>query len=167
MAAYVSEALTFGDRVLHLRLHHASMLKTSSLARMSPYTTSHNSRRYHRPHPPFTRIAIMYLWGQYSILLSTLPNDCLTRPCLKLRRDIFSPIYRIENARFVLQKYISSIGSRWERRKPATKLKKHFMISFIRTKICELYSICKKVPSIGGQRNEAKRASLEEIFVPQ
>ena len=63
----------FGDRVLHLRLHHASMLKTFSLARMSPYTTSNNSRRYHRPHPPFTRIAIMYLWGQYSYLRSYCP----------------------------------------------------------------------------------------------
>ena len=114
MAAYVSEALTFGDRVLHLRLHHASMLKTSSLARMSPYTTSHNSRRYHRPHPPFTRIAIMYLWGQYSNLLSTLPNDCLTRPCLKLRCEILSLIYRIENAEFVLRKYIPSIGRQRE-----------------------------------------------------
>ena len=160
MAAYVSEALTFGDRVLHLRLHHASMLKTFSLARMSPYTTSHNSRRYHRPHPPFTRIAIMYLWGQYSNSLSTLPNDCLTRPCLKLRRKIFSLIYRIENAKFVLRKYISSIGSRQERRKPATKLKKHFMISFIRTKIRELYSICKKVPSIGRQRESLKFATF-------
>ena len=85
----------FGDRVLHLRLHHASMLKTFSLARMSPYTTSHNSRRYHRPHPPSSRIAIMYLWGQYSNSLSTLPNDCLTRPCLNLRREICSSIYRI------------------------------------------------------------------------
>ena len=46
------------------------MLKTFSLARMSPYTTSNNSRRYHRPHPPFTRMAIMYLWGQYSYLRS-------------------------------------------------------------------------------------------------
>ena len=63
----------FGDRVLHLRLHHASMLKTFSLARMSPYTTSHNSRRYHRPHPPSSRIAIMYLWGQYSHLRSYCP----------------------------------------------------------------------------------------------
>ena len=63
----------FGDRVLHLCLHHASMLKTFSLARMSPYTTSNNSRRYHRPHPPFTRIAIMYLWGQYSYLRSYCP----------------------------------------------------------------------------------------------
>ena len=103
MAAYVSEVLTFGDRVLHLRLHHASMLKTFSLARMSPYTTSHNSRRYHRPPPPSYRIAIMYLWGQYSNYLSILPNNCLTRPCLKLRRDIYSLIYRIENAEFVLR----------------------------------------------------------------
>lgn len=117
MAAYVSEALTFGDSVLHLRLHHASMLKTSSLARMSPYTTSENSRRYHRPHPPFSRIAIMYLWGQYSNLLSILPNDYFTRPCLNLRREIVSPIYRIENAEFVLRKYISSIGRRRERLK--------------------------------------------------
>ncbi|MBR4295411.1 MAG: hypothetical protein IKT56_01060 [Clostridia bacterium] len=103
MAAYVSEVLTFGDSVLHLRLHHASMLKTFSLARMSSYTTSHNSRRYHRPHPPFSRIAIMYLWGQYSNYLSVLPNDCLTRPCLNLRREICSLIYRIENAEFVLR----------------------------------------------------------------
>ena len=63
----------FGDSVLHLRLHHASMSKTSSLARMSPYTTSHNSRRYHRPHPPSYRIAIMYLWWQYSHLRSYCP----------------------------------------------------------------------------------------------
>ena len=123
MAAYVSKALTFGDRVLHLRLHHASMLKTSSLARMSPYTTSHNSRRYHRPHPPFTRIAIMYLWGQYSNLLSILPNDCLTRPCLKLRCEILSLIYRIENAEFVLRKYIPSIGRQRESLKSTTFFK--------------------------------------------
>ena len=130
MAAYVSEALTFGDRVLHLRLHHASMLKTSSLARMSPYTTSHNSRRYHRPHPPFTRIAIMYLWGQYSNLLSILPNDCLTRPCLNLRHNICSLIYRIENAEFVLRKYISSIGRQRESLKSAT-FRKNSKIVFI------------------------------------
>ena len=79
------------------------MLKTFSLARMSPYTTSHNSRRYHRPHPPFTRIAVMYLWGQCSNLLSILPNNCLTRPCLNLRREICSLIYRIEIAKFVLR----------------------------------------------------------------
>ena len=114
MAAYVSEALTFGDRVLHLRLHHASMLKTSSLARMSPYTTSHNSRRYHRPHPPFSRIAIMYLWGQYPNLLSTLPLIASHVPCLNLRREICSLIYRIENAEFVLRKYIPSIGRQRE-----------------------------------------------------
>ena len=100
--------------MLHLRLHHASMLKTFSLARMSPYTTSHNSRRYHRPHPPSSRIAIMYLWGQYSNSLSTLPNDCLTRPCLKLRCEILSLIYRIENAEFVLRKNIPSIGRQRE-----------------------------------------------------
>jgi hypothetical protein len=93
----------FGDSVLHLRLHHASMLKTFSLARMSPYTTSYNSRRHHRPHPPFSRIAIMYLWGQYPNLLSILPIDCLTHPCLKLRHNICSLIYRIENAEFVLR----------------------------------------------------------------
>ena len=83
----------FGDRVLHLRLHHASMLKTFSLARMSPYTTSNNSRRYHRPHPPFSRIAIMYLWGQYPNLLSTLPVDCLTRSVSQFEtRDLLTNI---------------------------------------------------------------------------
>ena len=93
----------FGDRVLHLRLHHASMLKTFSLARMSPYTTSNNSRRYHRPHPPFTRIAIMYLWGQYSYSRSYCPMIISFAPRLKLRREICSLIYRIENAEFVLR----------------------------------------------------------------
>ena len=116
--------------MLHLRLHHSSMLKTSSLARMSPYTTSHNSRRYHRPHPPFTRIAIMYLWGQYSNYLSILPIDCLTRPCLKLRREILSLIYRIENAEFVLRKYIPSIGRQRESLKSAT-FRKNSKIVFI------------------------------------
>ena len=130
MAAYVSEVLTFGDCVLHLRLHHASMLKTFSLARMSPYTTSYNSRRYHRPHPPFTRIAIMYLWGQYSNLLSTLPNDCLTHPRLKLRREICSLIYRIENAEFVLRQNIPSSSSQRESLKSAT-FRKNSKIVFI------------------------------------
>ena len=130
MAAYVSEVLTFGDCVLHLRLHHASMLKTFSLARMSPYTTSYNSRRHHRPHPPFTQIAIMYLWGQYSNLLSTLPVDCLTHPRLKLRHNICSLIYRIENAEFVLRQNIPSSSSQREWLKSAT-FRKNSHIVFI------------------------------------
>lgn len=116
--------------MLHLRLHHASMLKTFSLARMSPYTTSHKSRRNHRPPPPFTRIAIMYLWGQCSNLLSILPNDYFTRPCLNLRRDIYSLIYRIENAEFVLRKYIPSIGRQRESLKSAI-FRKNSKIVFI------------------------------------
>ena len=87
------EQLFFGDCVLHLRLHHASMLKTFSLAQMSPYTTSKNSRRYHRPHPPFFRMAIMYLWGQYSNLLSILPIDRLIRPSSQIEtRDLLTYI---------------------------------------------------------------------------
>ena len=38
------------------------------------------------------------------------------------------------------------------------------MISFIRTKICELYSICKKVPSIGRQRNGNIYKEAEQLF---
>ena len=38
------------------------------------------------------------------------------------------------------------------------------MLSFIRTKIRELYSICKKVPSIGRQRNEAKKGKFRGNF---
>ena len=50
--------------------------------------------------------------GAESPFAVILPHDCLTRPCLNLRRDIYSLIYRIENAEFVLRKYIPSIGSR-------------------------------------------------------
>ena len=38
------------------------------------------------------------------------------------------------------------------------------MISFIRTKIRELYSICKKVPSIGRQRNGNIYKEAEQLF---
>ena len=38
------------------------------------------------------------------------------------------------------------------------------MLSFIRTKIRELYSICKKVPSIGRQRNYVIYKGAEQLF---
>ena len=76
------------------------------------------------------------LWGQCSSYLSLFSWE-LSRQKLAIDQETNIPLS----------------GRQREWLKPATKSKKYFMTSSNRTKIRELYSVCKNSSLLGSQRN--------------
>ena len=89
------------------------------------------------------------LWGQCSSYLSLFSWE-LSRQKLAIDQEINIPLS----------------GRQREWLKPATKSKKYFMTSSNRTKIRELYSVCKNSSLLGSQRDRQKdNHNLQKTFL--